>query len=449
MKTTFAVLALTCLAIGVVPAHAQTQRVDGRWTPWLGCWRLLQEGVRADVIPNSKSMGRPVGSGPAVTVCVQPSKTTRGVTMTTFADGKQVLEQTIEADGAPHPITESGCTGTQTSDWSRDGLRLFTRVEIACSERPSQTISGLTLIAKGPAWIDIQSTSGNDQEVRIRRFTPTIEKPEGVAGLPPDISARAIADAQAVSRRALSVEDVVEASRKTAPNVIEAAIVETEARFNLNSRVLMDLSSANVSPNVIDLMVAQSFPSHFQVERPMTTAPRPVASAIGGGTSIVVGPGGYPVTQSPYTNWMYDPYYYYSYYYSPFAYPYYWGPAYFRSPTYFINNTGGGSIFVPNDSSAGTSISSSDRERGQVVNGRGYTRVHPTSNSGSEDPAQHTVSSPRTVRSSGSSGGDASSSSPSSGSSSSSGSSNGGSVSSGGYSNGGGGESTGRTAQPR
>ena len=49
---------------------------------------------------------------------------------------------------------------------------------------------------------------------------------------------------------------------------VEAAIVESASRFKLNSRALLQLADAGVSPNVIDLMVAQSFPSHFRVERP-------------------------------------------------------------------------------------------------------------------------------------------------------------------------------------
>jgi len=438
MKTTLGILTLTCLIVGAASAGAQ-QRVDGRWTPWLGCWQMSREAIRGETFAGVNLPARPA-PGPSVVVCVQPSTTARGVTMTTFADGKKALEQTIDADGAPHAINESGCTGTQTSDWSRDGLRLFTRADIACNGRPTQTITGMTLLTKGPAWIDIQSTNG-DPEVRIRRLTPTTDRPEGVAGLPPEISARAVADAQAVSRRGLAVEDITEASRKVASNVIEAAVVETEARFNLNSRVLIDLANANVSPNVIDLMVAQSFPDHFQVERPVTSAPRSVAT-MGGGTSLTVDQYGYPFSQIPYTYGMYDPYYYYSYYYSPFAYPYYWGPTYFRTPTYYIN-TGGGSVSVPGGSTSGTAISSVDSTHGQLIKGQGYTRVHSGPSDGSSDPAQHTASSPRGVRSSGGSSGDASSSSPSSSSgSSNSGSSSGGSV-------GGGGGGGGRTAQPR
>jgi hypothetical protein len=149
------------------------------------------------------------------------------------------------------------------------------------------------------------------------------------------------------------------------------------------------------------LMVGQSFPSHFRVERPVTLPPSPVAGSAG--TSAAAGSTQYPAAQYPssgvvgsaqypspypfypYGAYAYDPYYYYSYYYSPFAYPYYWGNSgYYRGPTYFIDN--GGTIFVPSGSGgSGSGTPANDNGQGQVVNGRGYTRVHPGT---SGDPAQ-------------------------------------------------------------
>src|ERR1041384_8077486 len=114
-------------------------RVDPRWTPYLGCWRLLQENVRSARVPPSDVM----------MVCVAPTGT--GVTMTTYAAGRAILTQTIVADGQPQPVNEADCQGTQINDWSRDGERLFTRVEVACSGRARRTVSGVTLVGKGPA----------------------------------------------------------------------------------------------------------------------------------------------------------------------------------------------------------------------------------------------------------------------------------------------------------
>ena len=207
----------------------------------------------------------------------------------------------------------------------------------------------------------------------------------------------------------MNQSDVTEASKKVASQVVEAAIVETEARFALDSRVLKQLADAGVPPSVIDLMVAQSFPDHFRVERPVTFAPQ---------TTVMTGTAQYPsYPLDPYGTFgaygMYDPYAYYSYYYSPFAYPYYWGSSYSRGPVYYITN--GNTVIVPNGS--GTTATTSSEGPGQVVNGRGYTRVH-TASPGDSDAAQQqqagptgqrTVTAPRGARTTSSSGSDASS----------------------------------------
>jgi hypothetical protein len=450
MTTKKMLLGMLALAVlSAIPASASAQSStrpasDGRWTPYLGCWRLLAENVRnqnyADWIRSAAGAATPV-----MTVCVQPSSASAGsVTMTTFADGKKVLEQIIVADGAAHPVPDSGCAGTETSDWSHDGSRLFTRVEMTCNNRPKQTVSGLTLFAKGPTWVDIQAMeSDGDQQVRIRRYTRSFDQPEGMASLPPAVSAQAIIDAQNASvRMRLSKEDVMEAVSKVASQAVEAAIVETDSRFNLNSRTLVELADAGVSPNVIDLMVAQSFPSHFKVERQPDTSLPPITASMP--PPIVGGIGGIGA-QYPYPIYPYDPYSYYSYYYSPFAYPYYWG-GYNRGSTYYISN---GTVITGGSAAPSTSVSGG----GTVVNGRGYTRVHTESEAAAAaaaaaDPNQHTTTStPRTVRTTTPAGADSSSSSSSP--SSSSGSSSSGGVSSSGYSSGGGGGDSGRTAQPK
>jgi uncharacterized membrane protein YgcG len=450
MKTLTALLVFS--AIATAPALAQTpapSRTDGRWTPYLGCWRLLVENVRNQGIDELIQSAVQRATTPAMTVCVQPASASTGVTMTTFADGKKVLEQSVVADAAGHPVTDSGCTGTQTSDWSRDGFRLLTRVEMACNNRPKQTISGLTLFAKGPAWVDIQAMqSDGDQQVRIRRYVRTFDQPEGIAALPADLTARASMDAQNASARTLSQEDVTEASSKVASQAVEAAIVESESRFNLNSRALLQLADAGVSPNVIDLMVAQSFPSHFRVERPVS-APMPVVAALPpsiGYPGVYGGGYGYPYG-------AYDPWDYYGYYYSPFAYSY-WGNGYYNNNNRYYISNGNSTVFVNGSNIGGGTALPTSQGRGQVVNGQGYTRVHTGSEpdaAAAVDPNSHTTST-RSVRSitdgsASTSTPTTSSSSPSTSSSSSSGDSGGNSNQ--GSSNSGGGDSGGRTAQPR
>ncbi len=459
-KTMIRIITLSMGLLAAVPVMGFAQEAqtppsrpasfDARWTPYLGCWRLQQESLSSTDVTVSDVM----------MVCAAPSSTSSGVTVTTYAAGRPILTQTIVADGQNRPVNEADCQGTQKSEWSRDGERLFTTVEVSCNGRPRRNISGITLMKRGPTWVDVQATEtdGNSQ-VRIRRYQRSTERPAGATAIAPDVMARAAADAQAISLAPLGLEDVTEANAKIAAAALEAAIDETGARFNLNSRALRQLADAGVSPDVIDLMVAQSYPDRFRIERAMSGAPPLPTSMSVGGTSIIYGMG-YPASMAyPY----YDPYYSYFSYYSPFAYPY-WGSNYYYNNYYYraypttpiiINN--GGSISGVGGGGGGTAIatSSDGPGTGVIVNGRGYTRVTPnsgsTSGSGDATTGEHTVSSPRGVRSSGdSSGGSVSTSGYSSGSSSS-GSSSSGSSSSGSSGGGsiGGGDSGGRTAQPR
>ena len=438
-------LAATLALLSSAPALAQESPTafDSRWNPYLGCWTIVQD---------QRGQSAPVPAG--TMVCARPSGRF-GIAVTTTVDGKNVLEQTIVADGSPQPISQGDCSGTQTSTWSRDGERLFTNVQLECANRPKRTVSGITLLANGQ-WVDAQATviDGN-ADVRLRRYRRTGDQHT----------------AAAVTTAPLTVEDIIEASAKVQSEALEAALDEMNVRFALNSRVLTQLADNGVSPNVIDLLVAKTYPDKFEVERsgyPSAFSNYGSSSSYGSssiGSSIYMGSAMYP---SP----MYDPFYSSYYYYSPFAYPYYWGPSYsyrYGSPFYRnyynYNNYygygfgGGGYYGGPSAPSGGGNAQPGSPDSrggdGVVVNGRGYTRVRPagstntTGTGESATPTSRTSGSTRGVRSADSTdSGATSSSSPSS----SSGSSSSG-ASSGGYSGGGGGGDSsgggGRTAQPR
>ena len=453
-KLMFAAL-LALLSSAPALAQESSSAFDSRWASYLGCWTIAldQYGQSAPVPPGT-------------TVCVRPSGR-YGVAITTAVDGKNGLEQIVVADGSTQTLTQADCSGTQVSNWSRDGERLFTRVELDCANRPRRSVSGVTLMVNGQ-WVDAQATviDGNS-DVRVRRF-------------------RRISDQATVAPSAtntpLSIEDVIEASSKVQSEALEAALDELNPRFTLNSRVLRQLADNGVSRNVIDLMIAQAYPDKFEIERDTFASGSSASysgssvsggssSVYGGSSSVYGGSSSVYMGSSVYPFPMYDPFYSSFYYYSPFAYPYYWGPYYsyrWGSPYYrnYYNYNyygapgsgyyyGGGSGFPTGGGTAQPGSPASPGGDGVVVNGRGYTRVRPagsTNSTGSGESATPTSRtsgfSSRGARSAGSSssssGGDASSSSssPSSSSSGSSGASSGG----GGGNSGGGG---GRTAQPR
>ena len=368
MRTYALTIALALLVS--VPAGAQDAPLgDARWAPWLGCWRLIQDdpGALAAVTTNSED----------VLVCVLSASAGRGVDMTTYVGGQSVVQQTILADGTSHPVREPECSGSQRSEWSLTGQRLFTSADLTCSSQPVRTVSGITLMTEGPIWIDIQAVgTDQDPQVRVRRYERTSSPPDG-AVLPADVQRRAVAaTARFAGPTPMTLAEVVEASGKIATPAVEAALLETGVRVDLNSRALRELDAAGVPDGVVDVMVALSFPGHVTIDRPR----RGRATQTQGATAASVRrsnrrPDDSSSPYYPYTR--YNPYYPYnpygaygwyspySFYYSPFGYSNWWGnpyqPYYFRSPRPVVVVPGG-------------STRPSGNRGGQVIQGRGYTQ---------------------------------------------------------------------------
>ena len=372
------------LAAVAAPAVAQPPAGDARWSAWLGCWD-------------------PTGPASTAHVCVTRAGED-GVLLRTTVEGQTPVEQTIVADGAEHPVSDADCRGTQRAEWSRTGDRLFIRAQLTCKDNTARAVSGISTFAADGTWLDIQAVNvGGRDSTRVRRYRRTTDS-----------------SATPAKRAApLSTDDVKEASTKASEPAVEALLAESHAQFSLSGRTLTDLADAGLSPKLIDLMVALSYPKHFVVER-------------SGGGPVV-----FEIEDDPYLlGWAFrcpgfaycpDAYYsglYPGYVYSPFAFGVY-GDYY-----YDVGGPGGG---------GGGAVQGSGRAR--AINGQGYTRVRPRDDA----PAQASVGTagtgaPRTRSSTAS----ASPQGYSSGGSSS-GSSSG--ASSGGGSSGGG--DTGRTAVPR
>jgi hypothetical protein len=340
-------------------------------------------------------------------VCV--TRAPGGVRVETTVRGQAAVEQTIVADATERPLTEQDCRGTQRAEWSSDGLRFFSRAEVACKDDPApRRVSGLSMLATNGTWLDVQAiTVGSRETVRVRRYYRAAGEPS---------VARAT-----IAASSLSLEDVKEASAKVAPRALEAALVETNTGFDLNGRSVVDLDEAGVPDSVIDLLVALSYPERFVVERSSSRGG-------GGGTTFINDPFlvgwafGYPA--------FYDDYFYSPYYYTPFGYS--------RGSLRGLGLEGGGIAVVPVPSEPQPSGA------GRVVDGRGYTRVRPRETASTDDGASTVTRTSSTTSASAPPPASSGSSSSGSGSTASSG----GGYSSGGSSSGSSGD-TGRTAQPR
>lgn len=309
---------------------------EASWVPWYGCFRLVEDEVKEPI--SGMEPAPEVEPAPQGLVCLTPEA--GGVRVRTYSGDEAFLEETLVAGGTRREVTKGSCQGSEWLEWSRDGQRLYSRSELTCEGGQKRLVSGVSLIDESARWLEIQSIgSGDARAVLLRRYRPAGEE-ETLAHAPeltPEIlrdAARARAEA-AVAR--LSIDDVIDASGRIDSRAVEAMLVERGGRFPIDRDALIELADASVPEGVIDLMVALSFPEHFEVSR----EPSYGGGGFGGGYSTV-----------------YDPFYssafLYPYYYAPFGY-YYWYAPWRPVP------------LPPAESGI----------EGRVVAGRGYTRVTP------------------------------------------------------------------------
>ena len=416
-------LALAACLLGATTAGGQTAApADSVWLPWLGCWQLVEEtGALPDEWADRRSYAE------RVVVCLNPATGANAdvsVEVTTIADAKRVLVETLHADGRPQPVDEATCRGERRDTWSSDGARLFTRSALTCEDDTDRLVSGVGLMSDALTWLDIQLVdAGGRSAVTVRRYRRVGEATTTDAGatpLPLRLRARAREAAHLISTTELSTDDIIEAQDLAEQPVVEALMVETDATFDLDGRGLLELDDAGVPSDLIDLMVALSFPDWFQVDRQASRG-----GSAGGGGFTSADPWG-PYGQAGFHDW-------YPLYASPFGYYYGWS-AY--DSLYYLNPYGSG-VVLTDDRNGGRRL---EMPAGRAYAGRGYSSI------GAREPSQV---SERRARRRASHGGTASVQSASgqrSSGSTSSPSRGGGRATSGGYSRGG---STGRTAQPR
>jgi hypothetical protein len=405
------------------------ENLDTRWLPWIGSWRLVSNTINT------------VGSAlrEEYLLTIRPDDKGKFITMESSRDKTVMFEEKIEADGLRHPLNKDGCKGWYSYSWSETGKRLLFNGESSCADDLSQKISGISIIDTVGDWVDIKLLkSGKERAITIRRYrnvendfvTPILIIP----------SKPSVARISAGTN--FSLDEIIELSSKVEPEVLEAALVEMGRPFPVNSKLLVRLSDAKVPSQIVDLVVALSFPDEFTVERMTLSWVK---------TS--------PSFRPPYYDWTMYPWYWTSSAYSPYGHWYwYWGWDWDWYQQYAWYPYGYGYIpyshyyrgYIPySHYSGGPSTDSS----GKLVAGRGYIRVYP-SNSGSQRryarPRNAHAAQGGTRQSSSSSSVATSSPGPSSASSSSASSAGSGSsspsASPSGYSSGG--SSTG-TAEPR
>ena len=403
------------LVLGPATLAAQ-QTLDSRWLPWLGCW---QPG------------GEP---GPDnVMVCVRPSADQRGVEIATVANGEVAASRTLVADGQPHQLSVEDCTGSQFATFSADSRRVYLWSTLTCPEARKRTASAIMAMGSPAEWLDVQALGTNGERVpRVLRYRPAAGSSWPADFLLPVARVAAVDDARVLASGRLSIADVQEAAAHVDPEALAAFVIERNHEFDLTAKDLAALADAGVPDNVIDALVAVSYPTRFAIDRDaLRMAMKPAepreGRAGGYGDPFGWGWGGYGGC-------------YRGFYWSSYCNPFYWSSGYgiggfwpyYYDPYWSGYGYWGRPVIVVRDGDQRTS--------GTLVRGRGYTR-----GGGGGGGVAH----PRAGSTQRRSGGDSYSPSVRSGGSSSGGS---GSASPGGYSRGGSSSSSGSssgTAKPK
>lgn len=245
---------ISLLALFAPIAVATAQDTRDPWAPFVGCW--------TPATSNSANSAR----------CIVPGEAAMSVDIIDVRDGQAAAQSTLLADGERHDMAADGCTGWEMARFSDDGARLYISAEMTCDGGPAQRTSGIFSISPTGAWIDVNGVAVAAQHtLQVRRSNAL----QGLSSMPASIRDRIEPRQRAYSAERiaasvdLSVERVIDASRAVDGSVVEAWVVETsrdaEQTKRVTARELEMMAAAGVPDEVVDVMVALSYPESFQV----------------------------------------------------------------------------------------------------------------------------------------------------------------------------------------
>ena len=324
------------IVVATLPALGRPAAADELATAgtlaWLGCWRLDEV---VDEIAEEDEVSKPADASQLL--CLEPGDAPNSLSMSAIVDVEVVAQEVLIADGTRRPVSEGGCSGWKRTLLSADQRRLYLQSETTCEGGNQSNLSGASLIVSTDHWVDINVTRvAGEHELVVRHYRRVdtdvlsgrrVAKPAYTPVWPGAIPSAAHT-ARIAAAVPLEADDVIEALENLDPAVVEALLVESGSSFPMDSRLLLRLDDAGVPGQIIDLMMALSYPEYFAVQDE-TVVTQPVA---------------------------------YSYYWAPWFYGHGYGYGYFHDYGY---------AHPHHDSD------SRPHRKGRVVSGRGYTRVKP------------------------------------------------------------------------
>jgi hypothetical protein len=228
---------------------------------WHGCWQPEEAGEDTVLY---------IIEGASHTLCINSGKGANSLRLQAISDGRVVAEEELITNGERHSFEQDGCEGWKRAMLSDDRQRIYLQSETTCERGEKSHLSGAMQVLDRSRWIDINVMRVGDQrEVIVRRYRALEIDPLILQSAIPtaEQTARIVASAR------LNADDVVEALEVLDPSIVEALLVETGSSFPMNSKLLLRLDDAGVPSEIIDLMVALSYPEHFDVEGERFAAP--------------------------------------------------------------------------------------------------------------------------------------------------------------------------------
>ena len=272
----------------MVVSMAAAQEADSRWTPWIGCWRAVDETAFAPVL------------------CVVPLAGEAAIEMLTLFDGQVVSREPVFTDGQQHDVSREECEGWERAEFSDDSRRIYVRSELSCGAGAHSTSTGVISMVSPFEWLDVRTVDVDGQSApwaaRYRLASQADFEAAGQGHLVGTQSSQA-----RMARMAASVpitpDNVIEATGRVSVETVRLWVVERGEAFALDATGLIKMADSGVPPSVIDVVVAVSYPEKFVVNERGSSERRPAEA--GRGRSAL----GY----SPFEDPFYDPYAHYGY----------------------------------------------------------------------------------------------------------------------------------------
>jgi hypothetical protein len=361
-------------AIAAGAQNAQLASTDGRWAPWVGCWQAATADAETLTLAPNKAL--PV-------VCVVPAAGSQAVDLVTV-EGGTVTPERVDANGIQRDVNREGCKGWEKAEFSPDAKRIYLRSQHECGGNRTRTSTGIMSISPNGEWLDVEGVKvGANSGVRVVHYGRVPAPAALDASMKSALDGNKLATTTAVlaAGDSVRVADVIDATKHADPLVVQTWLAQRGQGFGIDAKRLNQLADAKVPSNVIDVMVALSYPRSFavnlaQADGQVVPTEQTRANAE---ESLRNGPTVYMNSWDPFYSGSYGSYGYYSRYGYRGSYGYGY-PGYWYQGVPVIITRPSGSVDVPQQDT-----------RGRMVKGSGYTRP-PNRDGGSSSPRGSTSS---------------------------------------------------------